>query len=146
MAEVRRVGWIDNLERPPQEDDVEDLIKDIQERTGLPADKVLEVVTMVTDYMRRALPDDLVHVIASYLGSAADQATTAADTARSTATTATTAAAGAASSVVGMATGMASQALDMAKDAVTAVTNTGSAEPEIAEPETATSDDDSPAE
>ena len=146
MAEVRRVGWAGNLERPPQEDDVEDLIKDIQDRTGLPADKVLEVVTMVTDYMRRALPDDLVHVIASYLGSAADQATTAADAARSTATTATSAAAGAASSVVGMATGMASQAFDMAKDAVTAVASSGSPDSDVAATAPATSEDESPTE
>lgn len=50
---------------------VEDLIKDIQERTGLPADKVLEVVTMVTDYMRNALPDDLVAQVTGYLNEAA---------------------------------------------------------------------------
>ena len=46
---------------------MEDLINDIQEKTGLPADKVLEVVTMVADYMRNALPDDLVAHVASYL-------------------------------------------------------------------------------
>ncbi len=50
---------------------MEDLIKDIQERTGLSADKVLEVVTMVTDYMRNALPDDLVAQITKYLSDAA---------------------------------------------------------------------------
>lgn len=105
---------------------MEDLIKDIQERTGLPADKVLEVVTMVTDYMKSVLPEDLVAVVASYLGQAAEQATTAAGAARETASSATGTAAGAASSVVGMATGMASQAMDMAMDAVSAVTGSGS--------------------
>jgi oligoribonuclease (3'-5' exoribonuclease) len=50
---------------------VEDLIKDIQERTGLSADKVLEVVTMVTDYMKNVLPEDLVSQITSYLSDAA---------------------------------------------------------------------------
>jgi hypothetical protein len=50
---------------------VEDLIADIQEKTGLSADKVLEVVTMVADYMKNALPDELVTQIASYLGEAA---------------------------------------------------------------------------
>lgn len=50
---------------------MEDLIKDIQERTGLSADKVLEVVTMVTDYMRNALPEDLVSQISNYLSDAA---------------------------------------------------------------------------
>lgn len=50
---------------------MEDLINDIQEKTGLSADKVLEVVTMVTDYMRNALPEDLVAQISSYLSDAA---------------------------------------------------------------------------
>lgn len=106
---------------------MEDLIKDIQERTGLPAEKVLEVVTMVTDYMKSVLPDDLVHMVASYLGSAAEQAGSAADSAKSTASSAAGTAAGAASSVVGMATGVASQAMDMAKGAVGSVTGSGNA-------------------
>jgi hypothetical protein len=50
---------------------VEDLIADIQEKTGLSADKVLEVVTMVADYMKNALPEELVDQIATYLGEAA---------------------------------------------------------------------------
>lgn len=50
---------------------MEDLITDIQEKTGLSADKVLEVVTMVADYMKNALPDELVAQIATYLGEAA---------------------------------------------------------------------------
>jgi hypothetical protein len=50
---------------------VEDLITDIQEKTGLSADKVLEVVTMVADYMKNALPEELVAQIATYLGEAA---------------------------------------------------------------------------
>ncbi len=54
-----------------QRRNVEDLIKDIQERTGLSTDKVLEVVTMVTDYMKNALPDDLVAQVTRYLSEAA---------------------------------------------------------------------------
>ena len=50
---------------------MEDLIADIQEKTGLSADKVLEVVTMVADYMKNALPEELVDKIATYLGEAA---------------------------------------------------------------------------
>lgn len=50
---------------------MEDLINDIQEKTGLSTDKVLEVVTMVADYMKQALPDDLVTQITAYLGDAA---------------------------------------------------------------------------
>lgn len=50
---------------------MEDLIKDIQERTGLSTEKVLEVVTMVTDYMRNVLPEDLVAQVTGYLSEAA---------------------------------------------------------------------------
>lgn len=50
---------------------MEDLINDIQERTGLSTEKVLEVVTMVTDYMRNVLPEDLVAQVTSYLSEAA---------------------------------------------------------------------------
>jgi hypothetical protein len=57
--------------------DVEDLIRDIQERTGLSTDTVLEVVTMVTDYMRNALPEDLVVQVTTHLGNAAESAVAA---------------------------------------------------------------------
>ena len=50
---------------------MEDLIKEIQERTGLSADSVLEVVTMVADYMKNALPEELVRQITRYLGDVA---------------------------------------------------------------------------
>lgn len=86
---------------------MEDLIKDIQERTGLPADKVLEVVTMVTDYLRNALPDDLVRQVSSYLGSAAESAGGVAGSARDIA-----------ASSASTATGMAQSALNAARDVV----------------------------
>lgn len=111
-----------------KEDDVEDLIKDIQERTGLPADKVLEVVTMVTDYMKSVLPDDLVHMIASYLGNAAEQAGSAAGSARSRGTTAAGAAASGASEVVGIAAGAASQAFNVATRTISEIANSGKTE------------------
>lgn len=50
---------------------MEDLINEIQERTGLSAEKVLEVVTMVTDYMKNVLPDDLIQQVTRYLSDAA---------------------------------------------------------------------------
>jgi len=95
---------------------MEDLIRDIQERTGLSADTVLEVVTMVTDYMRQALPEDLVEQISAYLGAAADSAGGAAGSARSTASSATSAAAAGASGLVDAASGVAASAFAMAKD------------------------------
>ncbi len=107
-----------------RESHVEDLIKDIQARTGLPADKVLEVVTMVTDYMRNALPEDLVAQITQYLGSAAEQAGGAAGSARSVASSATAAAATAASGVIGAASGAAGTAYTAARTVVNdAMTN-----------------------
>jgi hypothetical protein len=50
---------------------VEDLINEIQNKTGLPGDKVLEVVTMVADYLKNALPEELVNQVATYLSDAA---------------------------------------------------------------------------
>ncbi len=76
---------------------MDDLIADIQERTGLPADKVLEVVTMVTDYMRNALPDDLIAQVTSYLAAAAESAESGAGTARRVAASAASAASSVAS-------------------------------------------------
>lgn len=100
---------------------MDDLIKDIQERTGLPADKVLEVVTMVTEYLRNALPDELVDQITSYLGTAAESAGGMADQARSAASTGV----GMASGAVGQATDMAQSAFTAAKDAVQERMNPG---------------------
>lgn len=84
---------------------MEDLIKDIQERTGLSADKVLEVVTMVTDYMRNALPEDLVSQISNYLSDAAaspgDSASDAVTTAAEIASKAAETTAAAVGSVIG---------------------------------------------
>ena len=50
---------------------MDDLIKEIQERTGLSPDKVLEVVTIMTDYMKNVLPSDLVSQITTSLSDAA---------------------------------------------------------------------------
>ena len=102
---------------------MEDLIKDIQQRTGLPADKVLEVVTMVTDYLRNALPDDLVRQVTSYLNATAASAGTAAGAARSAASTAGSSAASGASDVVGKAGGIAASAIGAAKEVVANATS-----------------------
>lgn len=103
---------------------MEDLINDIQERTGLPADKVLEVVTMVTDYMRHALPEDLVAQVTAYLGAAAEQAGGAASTAGSAAASATGSAAAGATDMMGTATDIAGSAMSTAKDVITNLTTT----------------------
>lgn len=87
---------------------MDDLIKNIQERTGLPADTVLEVVTMVTDYLRNALPDDLVRQVTSYLNRAAESA----GAARTSATAG-------ASNAVGRATDVAASAFNAARESMT---------------------------
>jgi hypothetical protein len=101
---------------------MEDLIEEIRQRTGLPTDTVVEVVTIVTEYVRRALPDDLVQQVAGHLGAAADSASGVADSTRTTATRASAAAASTASSLVDAATGAAATTVGMAKDVVNTVT------------------------
>ena len=107
---------------------MEDLIRDIQERTGLPTETVLEVVTLVTDYMRRALPDDLVEQITSYLGVATESAGSATDSARATTAAAAGAAAAGAAGLVDTAAGMASSAFSIAKDTISNLTPDDSAD------------------
>ncbi|MEN8041601.1 MAG: hypothetical protein ABFR95_08880 [Actinomycetota bacterium] len=80
---------------------MEDLIKEIQDRTGLPAEKVLEVVTIVTDYMKSVLPEDLINQIASYLGAAATSPSDTATDFVATASEVASKAAGAAANAVG---------------------------------------------
>ena len=89
---------------------MEDLINEIQEKTGLSADKVLEVVTMVADYMRQALPDDLVVQITDYLG---DAASSPGDTAGGVITSATDVAAKAAGSTASAVTSVLDAVSDM---------------------------------
>jgi len=73
------------MRRHYERNTVDDLIADIQEKTGLSADKVLEVLTMVTDFMKNQLPEDLIEQVSSYLGAATDMASGAAGSASSVA-------------------------------------------------------------
>ena len=88
---------------------MEDLIAEIRDKTGLPTEKVLEVVTMVTDFMRQQLPDDLVQSITAYLGDAAGLAGGAA--------------AGTVDKVVGTAAAVFSKAVDTVNDVVASESN-----------------------
>lgn len=97
---------------------MDDLIKDIQQRTGLPADKVLEVVTMVTDYLRNALPEDLVQQVSSYLGMAAESAGGVAGGVAGSARDIATTSAATASGAISSATDAAQSAFTTARDAV----------------------------
>ena len=101
---------------------MDDLIADIQERTGLPTDTVVEVVTMVADYLRQALPDDLVQQVAAHLGNAAESATDIAGSTTSAAAKAGATAASSASAVIGTAAGAASSTVGIARDALNNLT------------------------
>ncbi len=95
---------------------MEDLIAQIQEKTGLPADKVLEVVTIVTEYLKERLPDDLVEQITTYLagavGVASDTASSAGGIASSVAASVTEAASGAVEKLVDTTASVVSRAVE----------------------------------
>jgi len=57
---------------------LDDLINEIQERTGLSMEKATEVVNLVAAYLKNLVPDDLIDQVSGYVssaGSAADKAT-----------------------------------------------------------------------
>ncbi len=58
---------------------MDDLIKEIQERTGLSVEKATEVVNMVIAYMKNLVPDDLFDQASGYVGSAGSAAGGAVD-------------------------------------------------------------------
>ena len=99
---------------------MDDLIAQIQEKTGLPADKVLEVVTMVTDFFKENLPDDLIDQITANLAKATSSAGQAAGAAggkaASGASDAVATVAGVAGSAVSKAMGIVSDLLPRADD------------------------------
>ncbi len=92
---------------------MDDLITRIQQQTGLSADKVLEVVTMVTDFFKENLPDDLVNQITTYLSKGASVAGEKASSASGTAAAGATQAVGAVAGVAGAAV---SKGLDVVSD------------------------------
>ena len=53
---------------------MDDLIKQIQERTGLSVEKATEVVNMVIAYMKGLVPADLFDQVSGYVGSAGQAA------------------------------------------------------------------------
>ncbi len=95
---------------------MDDLISQVQEKTGLSKDKVIEVVTIVTDFMKDLLPEDLVETVSEYLGGAGEMsasvAGSAADMATGAARSATSVASGATEKVVGTASVAFSKATD----------------------------------
>lgn len=92
---------------------MEDLIKQIQEKTGLPADKVIEVVTIVTEFLKDNLPQDLIDQITMYMSQAA---TTAGGTASTAGGAAASGATGVVSAVADVASSAFSKMMDFASE------------------------------
>lgn len=92
---------------------MDDLVAQIQEKTGLSAEKVLEVVTIVTEFFKENLPDDLVNQITTYLSQGAASTTEKASSASGTAAAGATQAVGAVAGVAGSAI---SKTLDVVGD------------------------------
>jgi len=96
---------------------MDDLITEIQEQTNLSKEKVLEVVTIVTDYMKDALPAELVETISAYLADAGDRSSSAVGMATEVAQTAK----GVATDATAKAVETAASAFSKAADAVSNV-------------------------
>ena len=55
---------------------MDDLILEIQQKTNLSRDKVIEVVTIVTDFMKERMPVDVIETVSGYLGGAGERTVT----------------------------------------------------------------------
>ena len=52
------------------------MILEIQQKTNLSRDKVIEVVTIVTDFMKERMPVDVIETVSEYLGGAGERTVT----------------------------------------------------------------------
>lgn len=107
---------------------MDDLIAEIQERTNLSKDKVIEVVTIVTDFMKEKLPTELVDSVSAYLGEAGEKTMTAAGSAVGMATEAAGAAKNVATDATGKAVETATSAFSKATETVAGVVGTNDEE------------------
>ena len=107
---------------------MDDLIQQIQDKTELSRDKVLEVVTVVTDFMKEKMPDELIEKVSGYLDDAGEMTTSVAGSAAGKATGAATAAKDVAVDATGKVVGGATSAFSKATDAVTDVINSNNDE------------------
>ena len=100
---------------------MEDLIIQIQEKTGLSKDKVIEVVTIVTDFMKERLPADVIESVSEYLGDAGGKTVTIVGSATDMAAGATRTAAGVAGDATNKAVGTASAVFSKATESFSGV-------------------------
>jgi hypothetical protein len=105
-AEWCCIGYDESVSKPRST--MDDLIIQIEEKTGLSRDKVIEVVTIVTDFMKERLPVDVIESISEYLGDPAGKTVTIIG------------------SATGMATGAARSAADVTTDATSKAVGTAS--------------------
>lgn len=97
---------------------MDDLILEIQEKTNLSRDKVIEVVTIVTDFMKERLPVDVIETVSEYLGGAGEMTATVVGSATDVATGVARSAADVASGATGKVVGTTSAAFSKATDVV----------------------------
>jgi hypothetical protein len=97
---------------------MDDLILEIQEKTNLSRDKVIEVVTIVTDFMKERLPVDVIETVSEYLGGAGEMTVTVVGSATDVATGVARSAADVASGATGKVVGTTSAAFSKATDVV----------------------------
>ena len=95
---------------------MDDLILEIQEKTNLSRDKVIEVVTIVTEFMKERLPIDVIETVSEYLGDAGGKTVTVVGSATGKATGAAKSAAGVASDATKKSVGTASAAFSKAAE------------------------------
>jgi len=95
---------------------MDDLILEIQEKTNLSRDKVIEVVTIVTEFMKERLPTDVIETVSEYLGDAGGKTVTVIGSATDMATGAAKSAAGVAGDATKKSVGTASAVFSKATE------------------------------
>jgi hypothetical protein len=97
---------------------MDDLIIQIEQKTGLSRDKVIEVVTIVVDFMKERMPTDVIETVSEYLGDAGGKTVTIVESATGMATDAARSAADIASDATSKAVGTASTVFTAATESV----------------------------
>jgi hypothetical protein len=104
---------------------MDDLIIEIQQKTNLSRDKVIEVVTIVTDFMKERLPTDVVESVSEYLSDPGEKTVTVITSATDMASGAARSAKDVATDATGKVVGTATSAFSKATDAVAGVVSPG---------------------
>lgn len=102
---------------------MDDLIIEIQEKANLSRDKVLEVVTIVTEFMQERLPADVIETVSEYLSDPAGATVTVVTSGTDMAKEVSRSAVDMTSQAANKAVGTAAAAFSKTTDAVSGVMN-----------------------